>query len=547
MPPKKPDMALNTLYLKSPTKSWVDFSRHAESEFGWIPKLWVGQKCDQKIFKNFGLNPPYYVHDDAMMAKPPIFAADYKLHAVDAQILDDLSWHQPIVQEMCNRWFINPDRASSKTRMMYYNQLVENWLNIFKCYEIDLVICPAVPHRIYDYVAYMVATYLKVPFLMINATAALRVVDGELVFWHYLIDDVFNRTNHINENFLARKHDIKISESTRAYTAKMLGTYEAAKPKYFKEKDAKLAQRPLKAKIKEKIPYDAKIALHAVKDFVTGNFNKPTSKYEFQSFFHSKGDLVKNPNKFTTNLYHRRIYRETRAAKKWLEQNASSIQTGAPYILFAASKQPERSTCPDAGHFQNHHDIIATLAEIVPADWKIYYKEHPSNYRKPWVMDSQRSISYYERLKEIAPNLSFLPLSSDPFEGIDKAKAIATATGSMAWEALLRGKPSLIFGSVWYESCPGIFKVNNLAEARQAITKVNNGYKPDHNEVIKFVEFFNEVGENISWYREPNFGIAPGNATAYEARVKTFAQAYKKALDRYFERQHPSQKIKNAV
>lgn len=525
-------MSKNVLYIKSPTKPWADMSEYVSDEYGWTPKLWVGAEQYKGELEGFGKTQvDYYTHEDAMMALCPEFLNITE--PLDAEMLEAFSSHQPVFHEMVNRWFINPDRASYKSRAQYYNRMIEVWINIFKHHEIDLVIGAAIPHRVYDYVAYMVAQHLDVPYLMIDGTAAIHLNDGEMDYWPFFIDRIEDRMTYIYERFKAKKSKIKISKNTQEYADRVRGDYEGAKPKYLDDKDVKAASRPLKDQLKDNVPFIAKVLVRGARDLIDGRFNTPINKYEFQPYFKSSTrNIVEQSNRFKASLYHRRIYKQTEAAKIWLEEHSEPLSTDAPYVLFTASKQPERSTCPDSGPYYNHFDIIASVASVLPEGWKIYYKEHPSNYRKPWVMDSQRSPAFYEALQEAAPQLVFLPLQSDPFSCMDGAQAIVTATSSSAWEGVLRGIPALIFGSVWYENCPGVFKVSNTSDAQAALKQVQKGMNIDQDELLKFVEFFKEIGKDIQWRREPNFGAPADNEKLYQERIVYHAEAFKEALER---------------
>ena len=35
-----------------------------------------------------------------------------------------------------------------------------------------------------------------------------------------------------------------------------------------------------------------------------------------------------------------------------------------------------------------------------------------------------------------------------------------TAGGTAGWEAVVREKPCLLFGSLWYQDCPEVFKID---------------------------------------------------------------------------------------
>ena len=54
-------------------------------------------------------------------------------------------------------------------------------------------------------------------------------------------------------------------------------------------------------------------------------------------------------------------------------------------------------------------------------------------------------------------------------------------------EAIIRGKPVLLFGNSWWSGCDGIFKIRNLEEYAEAINKIKSGYIPDLQKIKKYL------------------------------------------------------------
>lgn len=527
----------NTLYIKSPNYDWFNLSQVAYDQYNWKPVLWTGMKNNKAILDQCDPHHAnYYNQEDAMLGIAPSLPPHYKWQTIDAEILDDLSFHQPIVQEMLNRWFINPEAASFKSRSQYFNKLVEIWLNIFEAYKIDLVICPTVPHRVFDYIAYMIAQYKQVPYLMLEATAGIKNQNGDLVECMFAIDNLANRTSIISKEFEKNKTLLTITSNTSDYVKRIQSSYKEAKPKYLIEKENKLINENLFEKIKSYLPLHFKIWIKAFLKVITNKQSEKTTKCEFGNYFVTGQDLVHYSTKLKADLYNAKINKKMAHALKWYMQNSEELDINNQYVLFTASKQPERSTCPDAGHFYNHIDIIKTLIDALPPHYQIYYKEHPSNFRKPWVMDAQRSQSFYKNMLAIAPErIKFLKFDTDPFTAIDNATFVSSATGSSCWEAIIRGTPALIFGSTWYENCDGIFKFESIDSFRKDIKQIEKGVKPNFEEIQLYIEFMLQIDENLNWRRDENLGADNNDIKNpdYKNRVKMMAQSYFNGLKRY--------------
>ena len=214
--------------------------------------------------------------------------------------------------------------------------------------------------------------------------------------------------------------------------------------------------------LKSYIPLHLKIWTNALLRLAVNKHNDTTMKCEFSDYFGKGQNLVGNPTKLRTDIYNAKSQKNTKNALNWYIHHSEELATERPYILFAASRQPERTTCPDAGHFYNHLDIIKTLVYALPSKYFIYYKEHPSNFRKPWAMDGQRSRSYYENLVKISPErVKFLRLDTDPFRAIDNSTAVAS-TGSACWESISEENLHLYLGQVGMKIVQGFSGLERL-------------------------------------------------------------------------------------
>jgi hypothetical protein len=139
------------------------------------------------------------------------------------------------------------------------------------------------------------------------------------------------------------------------------------------------------------------------------------------------------------------------------------------YVFFAMHLQPERTTCPQGGVFDDQLYAIETLAKALPDDCRLYVKEHPRQFW-PTSLKSRhyRDKDFYTRLSNI-PKVRLLPLETPTATMIAGALATATITGSAGWESLLAGKPCLVFGVPWYIPCNSCFAVRTTDDCRQAL------------------------------------------------------------------------------
>jgi hypothetical protein len=157
------------------------------------------------------------------------------------------------------------------------------------------------------------------------------------------------------------------------------------------------------------------------------------------------------------------------------------------YVYFCLNYQPENTTSPLGGVFNDQSLAIALIANNLPSDWKIYVKEHPGQFIKIGAYGYiGRDEQFYRRLAML-PNVSFVPIDSDHFSMLDNSRCVATITGTVGWEALVRGKPVMVFGEAWYQDAPNVYRIRNSADCRNALMKIFDSPKTDEEGLIKYI------------------------------------------------------------
>ncbi|MDD3896373.1 MAG: hypothetical protein PHU04_00800 [Candidatus Peribacteraceae bacterium] len=156
----------------------------------------------------------------------------------------------------------------------------------------------------------------------------------------------------------------------------------------------------------------------------------------------------------------KRIIEERNA---FYEAHAVTPDLSKPFVYMTLHYQPEASTIPMAGAYREQLLIAQTLNACLPDGVIIYVKEHPRN--SGWL---QRSIAYYEDFLALE-KVRFVPRSFDTFTLREHCMAVATATGTIGFEALFRGKPTLMFGHRFYQYAPGVYQIHSMDDCRRAV------------------------------------------------------------------------------
>jgi len=108
----------------------------------------------------------------------------------------------------------------------------------------------------------------------------------------------------------------------------------------------------------------------------------------------------------------------------------------------------------------------------------IYIKEHPAQ------TCIGRSENFYERFAN-RKRVKFIRTDVNSRILCDNSMAVVTCTGTIGWEALIRCKPVLMFGSFFYQFAPGCFCVKTREQLLTSIKTILSDYKIIQN-LVKF-------------------------------------------------------------
>ena len=136
------------------------------------------------------------------------------------------------------------------------------------------------------------------------------------------------------------------------------------------------------------------------------------------------------------------------------KKNKKQVNLSKEYVYFALHCEPERTTNPDGGIFHDQIIAITNLRKILPENINIIIKEHPSQFiLKKGLLG--RSPLFYELVSNLSSTY-LVDTSIDNFKLIKNSNFVSTITGTIAREAAIMGKKSLIFGDAWFNNCPNV-------------------------------------------------------------------------------------------
>jgi hypothetical protein len=321
------------------------------------------------------------------------------------------------------------------TRKLWYLRHVQFWNDYITRRKINLYLSAWIPHEIPDIVIYFLCKRRGIPMLYFDITifrdtafvsrdirhacSALGERYGQLLAERPSGDPA---TLPLQEPFASYEQSLL---SPQGITPPLVAVYL---PSYWQQLHSLLIGRPLK------------LLRHAARFLTPGAWLRVWSTLKRSRVIH--------------------------AMERFYDAHAAAPDLTRKFVYLPLHYQPESATLPMGGVFADQILIARLLNATLPNDVLIYVKEHPK--RSYWL---NRSILYYQDFLQLK-KVRFVPRDLGTFTLREHCRAVATVTGSAGFENLFRGKPTLLFGSCYYQYAKGVFPVRTLEDCRSAVEQI---------------------------------------------------------------------------
>ncbi|MDP3900354.1 MAG: hypothetical protein Q8Q23_04710 [bacterium] len=394
-----------------------------------------------------------------------------------------------------------------------YYRYIAFYEGMLERYAPDAILFPDIPHGGDHYVLYALAKLRSIPVVIMEQIC----VESRTV----LINDYVTSSLAIRDYYIAHRDDAygeqDLSQDLRAYYRRHIHLRGDVTPEY--QKHASRSLEPFRT------PTPRSIMRHTIK----GSLFPVMYSYLRMLWMKNEEETLDAPMR---GIQYKRIIRKrTRASRelrKYYESLAKGAELSKKFVYLPLAYQPERTTCPQAGVFDDQLLMVETVAKALPVGWKLYVKENPNQLRPANTFSHlYRCQEYYERIAGL-PNVRLIPTEVSTYKLIDGAKAIATATGAAGLEGLLRGKPALVFGSVWYMYSDGVYRVHDVASCRDALKRIANGYAPGRQRVLNYLIALDRNSVRARHFRALHYdrkNYTKDNYISHEDNVKQLTKA----------------------
>jgi hypothetical protein len=412
---------------------------------------WVGTENNPDI-EIPGIVVQTYESARLCQPAPGISLSDFP--PVGEDIIGKLHKEESLILGIMNKqldWMCIDER-----KHLYYNML-SYWHGVMEKYKPDLILLNSLPHTAFTYVIYALAKLFGIKVIMFDSAHVGEPISDRMLMYidSWKKSAVLEKTLEKNREKNFSLTDL--SQDLQDYY--LLHTKGATDPTpvYIKD-DRKLYSFSNTMLLK------IKIILRSVKD----------------------GTLFEKIFSFITKI-----------SKENIKQEYQNVQKEAGmkqrFVYLPLHYQPECTTNPLGYIFSDQILMIEILSASLPPGWLLYVKEHPTQ----WLIRglnffSSRYRGYYKRIARLA-NVRLVPIKTDNYALIRHAQAVATVTGTAGFEALIRGKPAILFGYSWYMDCPGVFKVNGVSSCKNAFEEIKKGAHIKEQQIINFLKSLDEA------------------------------------------------------
>jgi len=453
-------MSKKAIFAQSSHPYWIDVAAELQNRYGWEICYFIGGGKQKGQAAKLFPNAVFHTKNEARKSLPPKGSAKIPSSPLDKTLISDLSFHESIFMKMLDRH----DYAGTLTynkRIITYHSQVMYWKSVLEYYKPDVVAYRIAPHASYDYILYALSRLMNIPTVMFERTSLPGYV--------YPVNSFEDRSMRIWRTYTRmleeteRKHEIMLSTETATYMKNLTKSYAQAMPLHLKYKLRRFRKG---GDIGGALSILFLTVMETVKELLLKNRDR---EYLHKKYYENMGRF-KRKKLFA---HYRRL--------------ARPVDLSLPFVFVALQCEPERQTCPVGGVFGNQYLMVDLLSKLVPEGWKVYVKEHTSQFKGYQAAERSRTFEFYDMIASM-PNVELAPLDYTSFELIDKAQASATVSGTVGWESVVRGKPALLFGNSWYRDCKGVFTIHTVENGKEAIQQIKNGFTVNTDDVKGFVQ-----------------------------------------------------------
>jgi len=179
-------------------------------------------------------------------------------------------------------------------------------------------------------------------------------------------------------------------------------------------------------------------------------------KVERLKRFFSQKNIEKDHPSLVTNRYSRTRIALQEEANRLLYSlvHTHSIDhlNDKKFVIYTLHMQPEASVDVVGAYYDNQLQNIINIWRILPEDWFLVIKEHSNAI-------GNRGLSFFRTVRKLR-NAVIIKETASSHKLIDLCQLVFTVSGTIAYEAALKGKMAFTFGDIFFNKLKGCHKIS---------------------------------------------------------------------------------------
>lgn len=469
------DIIMNAIFITCWVEPWTKVVTKLRQQFCVEPVYWVGYEEDDsdKIVPELFPQTIYQHYYDAWKCIfPKCIAEKANNITIDTDFLRKFVAEELIAIKMMDRMDLDRRSFNFIERQRHFRNYVRHWMAAIELLKPDCVISPVMPHRVFDYTLYLLCQWNHIPYVFFDHTPlSNRFIAMDNVM---KIGDLFQKDY---QSFSKEERpEVFVSQDIKDKISRLRGDYKNAEPEYMKKQAVAN---------KRSASYFGKVSRLVSKVIKKGDYywgKNGVFRVGLDNYY-KRADHKIEDGKYPFWKFARKRLQAQKYMKRlraYYESKTSDIPENEKFVIYFMHYQPEATTCPAANIYVDQQLCIDTLLRNLPSDYKVYVKEHPSQFAARMEGNTSRMSMLYDDLAK-NERVRLVSLTKDSFSLIEKASAVATGTGTVGFEAIVRKKPVIIFGFSWYENYDkGVLRIIDSASASKIKTFIENYSYNEH-------------------------------------------------------------------
>ncbi len=445
---------MNVIYAVSHLPEWVDVAQKNQVNLDWTPVYWITNSITEPLVQKAFPETIRQSYQDILALKSPAGMNLFDDVGIDEEMIKRYALYERVSLKMMDR-FVESAKMSYDDRKHFYYRLLIYSHKLIAETKADLMILTEIPHHVAQYVLYAVARESGVQLAMF---AYLPFYKERFVLLRGIEDHPLSNQNVMDDGSFGEE----VSEMIREYLATITG-----------ERDKAVMPHMIKQKRTSGLFY---IAL----SFIKRTFNKirnSTNSERVLGMLKSREGLIQllpmSYSRYTILRF--KALRKKRLLKKAYHQLSEDVDLDQKYVYVPLHYQPERTTIPDGGIYSDQWLMVNLISVALPKGWKIYVKEHPTQFHPRYDGQLGRHISDYHRLLAI-DNVHLVSIKTNSLLLADRSKAVISVNSSVTFEAFFRRTPAVVFAkNNWLINWEGVFHARDEASLKVIFEKIQEG------------------------------------------------------------------------